>query len=540
MAVASQISQSSLRRLARRAYALRLRPGDELALAGLAAGTLGFLVFGPYIHAGGFIYDDWRNSATMHFHGFGGLLHLHLEIAPRRPLGSLYFAVVFGVLGSHEHWQLALAAGLHTVVGLLLFVLLRALDLDRVSAGAAAALTLLFPYSDSTWLWASAGQLELCVGCWLLGMIFALLGLRSEIHGWRWHGAALALYGSSILLYEETLLVVLLTGALYLLRAPSRVALRRWGADAVTSALCFLFFSSQLVKLGGGRDVHVALGVRATLHHMQTIADQGLTVAVGALVPFGSPERWAITAVVLVLIAGAGLVVRRTGDAAIRRDLVRWLLVACAGALVAIAGWAMLSAADAYYSPEQAGVGNRVNLLAGIGLPVLAMGLLGLVSTLTFAAVPHERRWAGALLTLLITAVLAAAYLNRVETDRGVWVQARRTQSFVLARLRQAIPPPPAGSTVIARGFGLYSAPGVPVFAASWDLDGAVELLWQDPSLRAWPTPPGGLTCGGAGMSVAGINVNPPASYGHTFLVDVRTRTASRIDSARQCRSLGT
>lgn len=318
------------------------------------------------------------------------------------------------------------------------------------------------------------------------------------------------------------------------------MALRRWAADVATVALCFLLFSSQIVNLTGGRDVHVTLGLRATLNHVATLADQGLTLAVGALVPFGAPGRTAVALAVLALVLIAGFVGWRTTDSALRDELVQWLALALAGAVVTIGGWGMLAPADpTYYSPLQPSLGNRVNLLADIGLPVLAVGLLGLLGALIFSGVPRDRRWGVPLVILAVAIPIAHVYLDRVDVDRAAWIQSRRMQGFVLDRLHQLISRPPPGSAVIARGFGLYTGPSVPVFNASWDLNGAVQLLWHDPTLHAWPAPPGTLVCTETGMTVNGLgDLGPAVGYGHVFVVDVSTGAASRVDSLRQCRAL--
>jgi hypothetical protein len=526
--------------IALRAAALRLQPGGELVVAGLASAVLGLVVFLPYVRAGGYHLDDWSNGSAFHFHGFTGLFNSTLYATPRTPLYAVFLASVYQLLAEHEHWHLALSAGLHLVVGLLLFRLLRQLSMPRVSAAACVALALLFPYADSLWLWANACQMDTAVGLWLLGATLAVRGLASSDRGRTWHGGALVLYAASVLLYDATLIAVALTGALYLLRAQRRLALRRWAADVGVVVACFVLFGSQLVDLTGGVDVHVVIGLRATLDHALLIAGQGLTIATQALVPFGSPGRTPVSLTVLALVLGAVLVARRTTDAVLRRELVRSLVTVVAGTLSTIAGWGMLAPADpAYYSPLAPALSNRVNLIADIGLPVVAVGLLGLVAALIFSGVPRDRRWAGPLLVLVGTTAIAGAYLHHIDADRAAWIASRRMQGVVLDRLHALLGPPPAGSTVVVRGFALYTGPDVPVFNASWDLNGAVQLLWNDGTLRAWPGPPGSLACAATGMTVTGFGeLGPLAQYGHVFVADVSSGVASRVDSLRQCRAL--
>jgi len=507
-------------------------------LAGLALAIFGAIAFGPYVSRGGFMYDEWEAQAIGRLQGFGTLFNHVISVTPRRPLGALYWAVLHTLFGAHEHVYLVQSATLRVSLSLVLFVLLRELRLDRVSAGAAAVLALLFPFSDTTWLWGSVGQLSLSLICWLGGVLAALRGLRPDTRGWKWHALAVLLYVASILTYEDTLIVVVIGGVLYLGLAPRGEALRRWAADIGGVSLAVLFFTSRWIDLAGGHGTHVSQGIGGTLNHIKVIADQGLTVGARSVVPFGAPERWAVVAGVLLVVVVAAWVAWRTPEAALRNELRNWLCAGAAGTIVTISGWGMLAAADVYYSPAQVGIGNRINAMAAIGLALVAVTVVRLAGTLAFSGLPRDRRVASAVLTVVMTAGIAGAYLDLVKVDRRDWWRARAKQGAVIERVRSSIASPPAGSTIIARGFPLYEAPGVPVFAASWDLDGAVKLLWHNSSLHAVPAPPGALRCGPSGVTVAGGTTHQPAEYRHTYLIDAAKGPAVRIDSLRQCNDL--
>jgi hypothetical protein len=226
----------------------------------------------------------------------------------------------------------------------------------------------------------------------------------------------------------------------------------------------------------------------------------------------------------------------RTHDAPLRRELTLWLLVALAGTLVAIGGWGVLSTADLYYSPGQVGIGNRINVVAGVGLALLAVAVIRLSATLALSAVPRDRRVATAVLTGAVAAAIGGAYLDQLGSDRGDWWRARRLEGEVLNNVH-SLGRPPSGSTVIAQGFPLYNAPGVPVFAASWDLDGALKLLWNDPTIRGIPAAAGAIGCTPAGVAVPGVTTIP-LPYNRLLLVDVAKHSASRLDTPGQCRAV--
>jgi hypothetical protein len=521
--------------------ALLRRPAGELAAAAVGLTILAFVAFEPYVRSGGFVGDEWISAADTHLRSFGDNVDALFQGFGRRPLAALYFPVVHSVLGLHQHLHLALAAAERTGLALALFLVLRRLGIDRVAAGATAALCLLFPFSDSTWLWSAGGQISVSALAWLLGVLAALRGLRSPTRGRAWHGLAVGLYLASILLYEITLIAVLLSGLLYLRVAPRRLALRRWATDAAALALAVLLFTSQTIHLWGHGDRHRTQGLSGAGHHARVIADQGLTLSAQALVPFGSPARWAVAAAAL-LLAGAGTwVAARTRDATLRVDLTRWLSLAAAGVVVTIAGWVLLVFAGNYYAPLAAAIGNRINVLAAVGLPLVAIGLARVGAALAFARAPRRRPVASAVLTIVMAVAVAGAYLDRVGADRGTWARASQQANRVVASVGTSMPRPPHGSTVMVRGFPLWEAPNVPVFAATWDLTGAVRLLWHDLSLTGWPLSAGGLHCAPAGASVSGIAgaSRTLAPYARTFLVDASTGTSTRVTGVAACRALG-
>src|SRR4051794_26100726 len=156
LTIGDQGSWSSLR-LSPRATRLLRGPGVPIAiLVVLAAVT-----FTSRIVHGGLIMDDWALSAEAHFGGFTGVLEdlVHLDV--RRPVGAIYFATLFGVAGGHAHLLLTISAALRVLLAVCLYGLLREVRFERFDALIIAALVMLFPYSDSTWLWPSASSISL-------------------------------------------------------------------------------------------------------------------------------------------------------------------------------------------------------------------------------------------------------------------------------------------------------------------------------------------------------------------------------------------
>lgn len=120
----------------------------------------------------------------------------------------------------------------------------------------------------------------------------------------------------------------------------------------------------------------------------------------------------------------------------------------------------------------------------------------------------------------LMSAVIGLGYVDRIDADKAQWALASTLQQRELKALRRALPDPPSGARVLLFGAPAYTASGVPIFAAPWDLNGAVKLLWHDGSVSAYPVIAGTVVvCGSAAVIPVGAeyDVTQQAPYGTGF-----------------------
>jgi hypothetical protein len=499
--------------------------------------VVGVAVFGPYAHSGVFLYDDWSFGALARFRSFGTAVSAVAETDPGRPLAAVYFPLLHIIVGTHHGLYLAWAIALRIVMGVVIYAVLRELGLNLVVAGGAAMLAMLFTWSDATWLWGTASQLTLSVILWQCGLLVALRARRA-----RWHVGALVLYASSVLLYELTLPAILLGGVLYLLRHDRRGAVERWSADAVLAVVLLVLFSSGLVQLIPGHNVHIVQSAHTTVVHLRTIIHQAALITAASLVPFGAPgtlSEVVAAAVLLTCCVGAWLTRGRSPAA-------RWLAVSAASLVVIAAGYVMLIPASDYYDPLAGGVANRINVVAAVGYALLAASVGFAIATAVASVLPRPDSWAPVIAAILIAAI-AAGYARSDLTDERTYEAASHKAEHVLARLRRLVPTPPHGSLILADGFNPWQATNVPVFSASWDLNGAVKLLWNDPSLSGEPVDGQGpvgrrlLECVAGGVAINGLGANadvgsPPfVAYEHVIVANVSSGQVSHPISSRGC-----
>jgi hypothetical protein len=523
----------------------------ELVVFGVLTTILALPVFGPHITRGGFMLDDWGLAADSA--RFGGILDYTREMfgsdvilnARGRPLNALYFATTQGVFGTNTELHLAFAVLLGVAMSIMLYALLRTLAVERLHAGAIAALVLLFPAADATRLWSTAASEQLAIAIYIGGVLLALRGFRSSGRSAvLFHGGALAAYTTSFLMYEVTAGAILLTGLIYLLKAPWRRVVPRWGADLLLLGSGLLYV--RAVKSGG------LATVDQQLDNVRLFQREARTLLTHLGITDGQP-RLDLKLLALILLAAVLLARFLSQRDPLRPELRRWLGFALAGFVTIAAGYLALLAQTGR-SPLDAGFGNRINIAAGVGYTMLIYAVAALVAVMAVRAfaqlrpLPSARTWALGL-TLAGAGLVGAVWAKDVRQDADAWDQAHRVQERVLSTLR-ASPRPSPGSTIYTFGVPGEVAPGVSTFTTSFDLIGAVRLLWDDHTLFANPSPslkkgfyenPGdewGIECTPSSIVPrGGEDERPPSRYGKAVFVDVPAGRSIVVRSRSQCRA---
>jgi hypothetical protein len=106
----------------------------------------------------------------------------------------------------------------------------------------------------------------------------------------------------------------------------------------------------------------------------------------------------------------------------------------------------------------------------------------------------------------------------------------------------ERMPKPPSGSMVVSFGQPVWEASGLPVWATSWDLDGAVAVRYGDVTLAAMPAYPGTTVACGPESAIPSNPGFPGAylpsmarPYGRLYLFDARRGNWSAPRNRREC-----
>ena len=212
--------------------------------------ALAWLIYGWYAFHGGFVADDWLNSANYHFHpepGFWGAVG-HYQ-TPSRPVAAVYVSLTYLFFGDHFHLHLALAVFLTAFISIAFYAFLRTLGVCAALAFAASALLMVFPSSDSTRFWATGSQIDLFIGMYLIGTTIALIGRRRYGPEPSPQALAMQVLGSALTVgavagYEIVAPAVLLSFLLYRRIGRSGV-LWRWALEAVPTVLILIFLTRK-------------------------------------------------------------------------------------------------------------------------------------------------------------------------------------------------------------------------------------------------------------------------------------------------------
>jgi hypothetical protein len=478
----------------------------ELAVAFLALLLLGAALFGPQVADGGFYWDDWQNAVNGHVAGDPGLF-TSLDRGTLRPVFgyrpalTVMLVVEHWALGGDKHLHLAMALLFGVLTAWALYLLLRVCGLGRLESAPPAALLLIFPWTDSTRMWATASFDTLAVALYLLGATLAVRALQGRA-GRGAVVASLALYLVASWTYEVVSAAVLASVALYLCVAPRRAALRRFGLDALVVAVAL-----AVVVTGTSREPQ-SLGTQ--VDHAGTLASQSFSLLARALVPVGYVPG----------VVGAALLAALCVWGYLRGER-RWLAVAGLGALCVAAGYALFVPAAPYYEPLAPGTTNRMNVLAAVGFSLVVYALVRLLA--------RSPAWAAALCVLI-----GVGYVVKVADDQSGWQRSARLQAQVL----DAIPDPGGRATFYTFGMPTFAAPGVPVFSLPFDLKAAIRLKYHTHRLAGYPMASGTVVncapdivypTGGTYSRIHG------ARYGEAYFVDVPHRRVVPVRSRADC-----
>jgi len=488
-------------------YRGRTRPGDLPVAIELGQGPRLLAVFvvaavaaipaAFYVAGLGFYYDDHfflGIMSTSHDRSVPGLFNaLAAEDSKAwlRPAQYGGLAILFRLFGANPLPYHLFVAALVPVCAVLLYLVL---DRLRVPGFVAVGIPIVFaaaPHYSTDRVWLASYPAPASVALALAG-IYAVLR-ACDARGRRltlWlvgGGMAIVL---SVLFYEVAvpLLIVFVAVLLYRGRTGSRSMRITAASSALVLAGVLVYKVVASTTLTTGTTYQPGYGP-SLLHHIGYLVSGSVKVnfgTYGLALPyviwwiFANHLTW--SAVVASVLVGTLVLVylRRRRDLELpplrQNGTPIWRVLVGAGLALIALGYASFLVTEKIYFTS-AGIDNRVNIVAAIGVAVLALGLVaGAVQWLP------ARRQAAAIAVGL--ALLAATGTLITSTLADYWVSASARQDEVVPGLIRALPTKLQNTTVVLDGVCPEIGPGV-VFAAPHDLAGFLRRHYRDPTIRA-------------------------------------------------------
>jgi hypothetical protein len=458
-----------------------------------------------YVPRLGFYSDDWAFLglyATSADQTLRGLYDASYSAQhAMRPVQLWMCALLYRVFGLAPLGYHLVNAVLVVANALLVYAIACELRLPRTVAVSLALTYGLLPnYStDRYWYVAFAITLSVTAG---LAAIYALL---RAWHAWPWYVVAVCALLVSALAYEVMLPLLI---AVPFVLVPWRLWRERQTMtrrQAVVYALVLVAVNGAVlggiaafklrttVRLGAQQGISKQVGdiARHAIRVDVERGDYGLNVANAVRVHFveygiqlpanartlarGAPRG------VLVLTALASLTVLVyvlvVAQSTPWPRASCWALVLAAGLVVFGLGYAIfVTNYNVQFTPT--GIANRTAIAAALGAAACLVGAIGLAATL----VPSQ----GVRVTVFATAIalVTGSGFLIVNVTAEQWTTAYVQERAVLSGIRNRFPALPPRSTLLLEGVCPYVGPAI-VFEANWDLAGALQAMYRDPTIAA-------------------------------------------------------
>jgi hypothetical protein len=500
-----------------------------LVLLGLSA--LALAVYLPYALKAGWYYDDW--SLYSSFHGAGSSWSDQFNactamIPAGRKLTCFYHVTEYHFLTDHRtSYHLVSIAFLIAMSGLT-YAVLRRCRMPWTWAALAAAILIVFPASDSTRLWPTGAIGQYVIVLELVGVLITLAALRLG-SGWRrtaLHITSGLIFVIAMASYEIAVPLVALNGIFYWAANRNRAALRR-GAVDLALAIAFVAYRLILDPADPSEGFTVHRTVHGDLSRAWTLISDAWRTWHEAFLP----GTIGTIGVVAVLVVAGALALRETE---MRRRLLPWALFLAAGVVVAGASTFVFLTANDLYAPQMGTLSNRVTLPGTIAYVCVFVALLGFGYEIVRRFVPPP--WVAGLAVVVVALGSAHHQLLISTQHKREWEASWSEQKKALAGYDTAARGIPQQSRIIGLGAPIWEPEYIPIFAAPWDLRGAIDYTTAVDPPSATPLVPT-MFCGHRGMVLEGVPFTPYQTPAEPlYFLDAASGEAARVANEAQCR----
>lgn len=497
-----------------------------------------------YIRGLGFYSDDWAFLSTLLHSDANSLGELFRvlyanEDIHQRPLQALHLAWMYRLFSLNPLGYHLVNSAILVIAVLLFYLALRELRLPRLVVLTVPLVYGLLPHYSTDRFWVAAYQANLSMALYFASLYADLRALRTTPRRWSWKLLGLACLLGSALAYEVAIPLFLLNAAVVWLHARGSHMLdgSDWRARASVAAIIGSNLAMLLLALGYKAATTVRAGGIATSYaaHLLYVIKQAALVdylSLGIALPHVAGKVLRHHADPMMLVVGAGLgaavlaylyrAADQSGDGTDNAGV--WLMVLALSPLVYFLGYAVF-VTTSQFGFHKTGISNRIAIAAAIGVAMTFAGAAGLAGALLPSAWLRRSVFSSAIALLCLCGFLI------INANAKFWITAYAEQRRVLADIRANITSLPGGSTLILDGICPYIGSGI-VFESNWDLAGALQITYHDPTLRA-DVVTAKLKVGEDGLTTSMYDTPRHYPYGDDLLLyDSRRKALHRLVDA--------
>lgn len=453
------------------------------------------LSLASYIYKLGFYSDDWAFLGSFSLSHNQSIFHLYqVATTPNtfmRPMQNLYDAILFWLFGLNPlGYQLVNALVFISII-ILFYLILRQLKISRIITIAVPLVYALLPNYSTDRFWYAAFQVNLSMLFFLLSTYAGLKALSQyTARVLQWKILSITSLVISAFSYEVALPLVFFNmllfwnpGEKFIMNRGSKKSISQNHAvfillNFIVLLYLIIFKEKTTTRLGSfnyPKDViHLIISTFQT--NFGTLGIK-LPYIWGEILSLYVNSTTLIIGAILFIVIFLYLYLTVSKLHSLFPDTKFMRNLTFLGIVIFLLGYAIFFTSNKVgFSPT--GIDNRVAIAASIGIAFIAVGVVGLISNILLPK--RFSRW----FFCVLIAIMCTGGFFVINTLASFWISAYSQGQSVLSDIHYYFPIIPKNSTIILDGVCPYFGPGI-VFESQWDLKGALQTIYHDPTLQA-------------------------------------------------------
>src|SRR5258706_3160252 len=505
-----------------------------------------------YIKELGFYSDDWAflgNFFMSKNQSISGLFQsFYSPQTQMRPLQGLYDSLLYMLFGLHPLGYHSINAIVLILSGILFYAVLRYLKLPRIISLAIPMIYMLLPNYSTDRFWYAAFQSNLSICLYLFSLLAGLHSLYAHsIRSWTWR--MLSVFGLilSTLSYEVAIPLFLFNVLLF------------WNPKAA--------FYHRLSGRQPPRNNRLLLILTTFLTLIAIVVFKEMTTIRMENSPFKNLIHYPGY---IVFIITSSISVNFI-DLGLKLPYILWRIlftfpnpiIFIVGILVgtfifyylySLSSWSNTKISSKSYMLRltfvglsvfflgyavffinnninftPTGIGNRIAIAASMGIAISLVGIFGVVSNFF-----TSEKLSKLFFCICIATTCTVGFLIN-NTLALFWISAYHQEHMILLKIHREFPTFANDSAIILDGFCPYIGPAV-VFESSWDLKGALKLMYNNPTLRADVVTPR-LKLGNNGLETQIYDQNSYYPYKNLYIYNYKYNLVYPLTNAQSSRA---